>query len=449
MNAVLRLVYTYFASTTAHKIFSAVGLILTAVTYVLLRTLPQAFFQSALALAGAASLYVGSSMMPLTFGRMARAHMSKLLPGGRGKLLASALITVLLAALPVPVLFVSGLLKFYVPPGVHPTAAQLAQFHRGIVQTFWSGYATVVLFAAWLYVALWFITSKRTPLGYLQGLIVIAVVLIVPTRNIVDAEAQMWWELSQCAITLGGFSVLFLLWPRLRLLGERWRIGLRSGDRSVKRSRIRGRETDLLLGTANPWLLALGQLVPVLLAARIGYYSAAVWLFYLTIFSTVAGAIAGQAAERSRVLWLRGDWSTVQLFAKVEQSFWRHNCCVLGILVVLMVAIGSYADLPVMLLATGLPLLILGTVLSTYLGLMLTRGLRLAESVLAIVVMLALMAVAVLAARNAGDLITVLLLESALALAAVALRYVARNRWANIDWMQCRTDRAFTGRSAA
>ncbi len=450
MNAVLRLVYTYFAGTTAHKIFSAVGLLLTAVTYVLLRTQPQSFLQGVLALVAAASLYVGSSMMPLTFGRMARAHMSKLLPGARVKLLVSALITVMLAALPTPLLFVSGLLTGMGPPGhATATAAQIAQFHQGIVQTFWSSYPTIMLFAAWLYVALWFITSKRNTVGYLQGLIVIAVVLIVPTRNIEEPEALMWWDLGQCALTLGGFSVLFLLWPRLRMVSERWRIGLRSGDRTGSSSRIRGREIDLLLGTSNPWLLAFGQLLPVLLAARIGYYSAAVWLFYPTIFSTVAGAIAGQAAERSRVLWLRGDWSTVQLFAKVEQSFWRHNCCVLGILVILMVAIGSYADLPVMLLATGLPLLILGTVLSTYLGLMLTRGLRLAESVLAIVAMLVLMAVAVLAARNAGDLIKVLLLEFALALAAVALRYVARNRWANIDWMQCRTDRAFTGRAAA
>jgi hypothetical protein len=380
---------------------------------------------------------------------MARTHMSKLLPGGRIKLLASALITVTCVALPTPVLLVSGLLVAIGPQAAHPTAAQIAQFHRGIIQTFWMTYALVIIFCAWLYVALWFITSKRNTVGFLQGLTVIAVVLLVPTRNIVEPEALMWWDLSQCAITLGGFSVLFLLWPRLRLLGERWGIGTAPGYRTGKRSRLRGREIDLLLGTSNPWLLALGQLLPVLLAARIGYYSAAVWLFYLTIFSTVAGAIAGQAAGRSRVLWLRGDWSTVRLFAKVEQSFWRHNCCVLGILLILMVAIGSYAGLPVMLLATGLPLLILGTVLSTYLGLMLTRGLRLAESVLAIIVMLALMAVAVLAARNAGDLFTVLLLEFALALAAVALRYVARSRWANIDWMQCRIDRALTGRSAA
>jgi hypothetical protein len=375
--------------------------------------------------------------------------MSKLLPGARLKLLASALITVMLVALPTPLLFVSGLLTGMGPPSGHPTAAQIAQFHLGVIQTFWSTYALLIVFCAWLYVALWFITSKRNTVGFLQGLIVIAAVLIVPTRNIEQPEALMWWDLSQCAMTLGGFSVLFLLWPRLRLLGQRWGIGTAPGDWTAKRSRIRGREIDLLLGTSNPWLLAFGQLVPVLLAARIGYYSAAVWLFYLTIFSTVAGAIAGRAAERSRVLWLRGDWSTVQLFSKVEQSFWRHNCCVLGILVILMVAIGSYTDLPVMLLATGLPLLILGTVLSTYLGLMITRGLRAVESVLAVVVMLALMAVAVLAARNSDQLLTVLLLEFALAVMALALRHAARSRWANIDWMQCRTDRALTGRSAA
>jgi len=69
---------------------------------------------------------------------------------------------------------------------------------------------------------------------------------------------------------------------------------------------VPGREIDPLLGTANPWLLAVGQFVPIALAARIGFYSAEVWLFYLTIFSTVGGAIAGQAAERSRGIWLCG-----------------------------------------------------------------------------------------------------------------------------------------------
>jgi hypothetical protein len=448
MNAVLRLVYTYYSGTPALKAFSAAGVILTAVTFVLLRTQPQSLFLGVLAMVAAAALYVGSSLMPVTFGRMARTHTAKLLPGGRIKLLASALLTVMLVALPTPFLFVSGLLTGMGPPP-HATPALVAQFHRGVTQTFWTTYSLLIVFSVWLYVALWFITSKRNAVGFLQGLTVIAVALVVPTRNIVEPEALMWWDLTQCGLTLAGFSALFLLWPRLRPLVERWRQSAAAGSPAGSRSRVRGREVDLLLGTSNPWLLAFGQLLPVLLATRIGYYSASVWLFYLTIFSTVTGAIAGRAAERSRVLWLRGDWSTVQLFSMVEKSFWRHNCCVLGVLLALMLAIGGYAHLPIMLLATGLPLLVLGTVLSTYLGLMITRGLRLAESIFAIVVMLALMAAAMLAARDADDLLTVLSLEFALAVTAVALRYAARSRWAHIDWMQCRVDRALTGRSAA
>jgi hypothetical protein len=448
MKAVLRLIYTYFSGTPAQKVFSALGLALIAVTYVLMRTTPSSN-PSVLALVGSASFFLGSALMPLTFGRLARSHMSKLLPGARIKLLASALITVLLVALPTPALFVMGLLVAIGPHIDHPTLQQIESFRQGIIQTFFSTYADVTLLVAWLYVALWFVTSKRNTVGLLQGLVVIAVVLIVPTRKIVEPEVLMWWDLLQCATTLVAFSLLFLTWPWLRALGYRWNLGRAREYTPGDKIRLRGREIDLLLGTSNPWLLAFGQLVPVLLAARIGYYSAAVWLFYLTLFSTVAGAIAGQAAERSRALWLRGDWSRAQLFSQVERAFWRHNNYVLAVLLILMVGIGSYAGLPGTLLATGLPLLILGTVLSTYLGLMLTRGLRLAESILAVAVMLALMAVAILAARNSDNLATVVGLEFLLALAAVVLRLVARARWARIDWMQCRADRALSGRSAA
>ena len=103
-----------------------------------------------------------------------------------------------------------------------------------------------------------------------------------------------------------------------------------------------------------------------------------------------------------------------------------------------MVAIGRYANLPMMLLVTGLPLFILGTLLSTYLGLMITRGLRWSESVLAIAVMLALMAVAVLAARDTDGLLTVSCWNLRWRSIALTLRFVARGRWAHIDWLQCR-----------
>ena len=191
MKAVARLIYTHFAATRAHRLFSAVGWLLVLATYVLLRTRPQSLVLGALAFGAATSVYVGSSMMPLMFGRLARAQIFNVLPRGRGKLLVSALVTVLLVGLPLPILFVSGLLTVIGPPNAHPTAEQIATFHRGIIETFWSSYAVVVIFCFWLYVALWFITSKRNTLGFLQGLAVIAVVLMVPTRNILDPEALM------------------------------------------------------------------------------------------------------------------------------------------------------------------------------------------------------------------------------------------------------------------
>jgi hypothetical protein len=79
---------------------------------------------------------------------------------------------------------------------------------------------------------------------------------------------------------------------------------------------------------------------------------------------------------------------------------------------------------------------------------MITRGLRLTEAAFAISVMLALVAVAVLAARNSADLLPTLLPEGVLGIVAPALRYAARNRWAQIDWIQCRADRALSGRFA-
>ena len=202
-----------------------------------------------------------------------------------------------------------------------------------------------------------------------------------------------------------------------------------------------------MLGTANPAAIA-AQVGPIVIASRIGYDTPSVWLYYLTIFSTVAGAIAGQAAERTRALWLRGDWSREVLFTQVERSFWRHNSYVLGSLLLLMVGIGSYAGFSVTLLVAGLPLLVLGTVLSTYLGLMITRGMRLLEAVLGVGVMLGLMAVSVLVAGERVDLVSVIALEVFLAVLAVVLRSAARRRWTQIDWMLCRRDRALSGRGA-
>ena len=119
----------------------------------------------------------------------------------------------------------------------------------------------------------------------------------------------------------------------------------------------------------------------------------------------------------------------------------------LGLLLILMVTIGSYAGLSASVLLIGIPLLILGTVLSTYLGLMVTRGLRWLEGTLAVAVMLTLMAIAVLAARG-GEQLLIVALEIVLAGTALALRFAARERWQHLDWALCRPELAPRARGA-
>jgi hypothetical protein len=203
-----------------------------------------------------------------------------------------------------------------------------------------------------------------------------------------------------------------------------------------------------MLGTSNPWRWVAALAIPAILATRFEFDGSAAWLYFLTIFSTVAGAIAGEAAGRSRALWLRGDWSRERLFAQVEQSFWWHNGCVLGVLMVLMVAIGGYVEVPARTLAAGLPLLVLGTVLSTYLGLLVTQGLRWIECALATTVMVALLVLVWVIAEDDADLTVVFMLEAMLAVLALVLRFAARRRWMRIDWMLSRPNRALIARGA-
>jgi hypothetical protein len=413
--------------------------------------------------AAAVMIFMGSALMPLMFGRLARSHAIRVLPHGRLKLLASAFITVALVALPLPLMALYGMyqaMDYYSTVGLYgklaphvTTSAEMVQKIRaGYIQNFWLMLTQSFLNTGWLYLTLWFVTSERSIAGYVKGLLVILFMMVVPLRELTELSATLHGSLLQIGAVWAVFSAGFLLWPKWKAATATWRLMPEGGFAALVVKRVAGREIDLMLGSANPWLLIGAQVVPIVFASTIGYYSPAVWLFYLTIFSTVAGAIACQAAERSRVLWLRGDWSRSELFVQVERSFWRHNSFVMGALIVLMVGIGSYAALPVSLLAIGLPLLMLSTILSTYLGLMVTRGLRLLEGAIAVVVMLALMGVAVIAARANGrkeDIAIVIAIEIAMAVAAIVLRGAAKARWEKIDWMLCRPDRALRTRHAS
>jgi hypothetical protein len=458
MKAVVRLVLTYALGTPVLRVFSAVGAVLILLSFAL-----SDYLQSDLLLVapfvGATAFFLGSALMPLMFGRMARSHLIRVLPWGRVKLLVSAFITVAIVALPLPLFLVCQLFQvdhYYAHlshAGAHhhvPGAATIEKMRQGYIQNIWLTLTTAFLTTGWLYLTLWFITSQRSIAGYVKGLLVILFIMYGPMRQLSELSVTLKGSLTQIGIVWLLFSAAFLLWPRWKALSASWRRPQGDFAAFLKRQ-VGGREIDLLLGSHNPWLLTSAQVVPIVFASTIGFYSPAVWLFYLTLFSTVAGAIACQAAERSRVLWLRGNWSRAQMFSVVERSFWRHNSFVLGALIALMVAIGSYTALPVLLLAAGLPLLALGTVLSTYLGLMVTRGLHFAEGSLAVVIMLALMAVAIVAARSqdrTDDILIVVAIEAALAVVALVLRSAAKARWASIDWTLCRPEHALRLRTA-
>jgi hypothetical protein len=162
------------------------------------------------------------------------------------------------------------------------------------------------------------------------------------------------------------------------------------------------------------------------------------WLVFLIVFSAIAGAIASQAAARSRRLWLRFDWTRAELRRHVERAFWRYNVWFLAVLLLLFLAIAGYYGFDRAVVMHGVALLVLGCAVSTYLGLLITRGLGWFESALCILTMVALTLSAILVVT--GELAVALELELLLGALTIVFYVLAHARWAALDWMQCRAD---------
>jgi hypothetical protein len=204
-----------------------------------------------------------------------------------------------------------------------------------------------------------------------------------------------------------------------------------------------GGEIDFLIGTARPWTLAAGQIVPIAIATylmRVAAWAPLAWVFFLTIISVTTGAVASLAATRGRALWLRTRWTRAELFRHVENAFWRYNCWTLGVLLLLLVAIGDSLGVPTRMLAFGMGLLALGTTLSTYIGLIVTARIGWRDAALAVVVILALMRTAFLATLPTIPAPTIVTYELGLTALALIVRELARRRWSRLDWMLCRAD---------
>ena len=445
MKAVLRLIVTYFTGTPLLRGITALGVIGVIGGSAALLYLPpligsqggpsrfalwQETVLTLLPVAGLLCFTFGASLQPALFARLASSHYMYVLPYGRVKLLASVFVTLALIAL-VAALTITG--YYYRSP-----------FALGLV--FERAFVVSLLTCNTLYVVLWLTGRSGSAIGLLVGALVTIATLVLPIRFIGWPSRPLGAYWAGCALLWGVFAAGFLLAPRYkRALGRLKQV---LGGRIAGATYEGGGEIDFLIGTARPWALALGQVVPILIATYFlnGFQRTMApsaptpWLFFLTILSILSGAIASVAATRSRGLWLRAHWTRAELFRRVEDAFWRHNSYALGVLLVMLVVVGTYFYLPTRTLAFGMGLLMLGTALSTYLGLMITTRIGWIDAALAVATMLALMLVAVYTSAPSTPAAKIVAFEALLVAAAVIFRYVARRRWTNLDWMLCRAD---------
>jgi hypothetical protein len=433
MKAVGRLLLTYFFGSHVSRWLTLLGLLPIMVAVFVIFSLPKPEHSLAFAMPGLVFLFLGTSMMPLTLGRLSASHAAALLPGARIKLLASALLTVMLVALPLglltPLLYVAGMSADVSALGTDPMLLQYTLWLSAFM------YTSSILVAAWLYIFIWFVSSQRNLMGFAKGLLFL---VLAPPHAPQDDGTGLQRNLWFIGVYTVLFSVLFLAWPRIK---RRLPANLSgwSGDTKTQRE-FAGREVDLLLGNARPWHYIVALAIPLVMVTRMESTSHVFWLFYLTIFSTVIGAAAGQLPSRARALWLRGDWSRSTLFTAIEKSAWRHNGLILFTLVILLLGVGFYRHLPAAIVMVGIPLVIIGTVLSTYLGLMLTRGMRVLEGTLGAIVMMSVSGVSAYAISKTFNPVIAVAALVLLAAFALALRQVARQRWTRIDWSDCRGD---------
>jgi hypothetical protein len=451
MKAVLRLVLTHFTGTrllAATTVLGTLAIVGGSVMFLYLPPLlggqggPSRFSLGVEALifltpvAGVIAVAFGASMLPTLFSRLAASHYLYVLPYGRIKILISVFLTLTIVALVVA----CTTTVYYVRS---PLQLDIV-FERAFV--------VALLTTNLLYVVLWLTGKATSAIGLLVGSIAMIVTLFVPLPFIALPSRSLAVPWTASFLLWGGFAAAFLLAPRWK--GAVGKIRQTIAAHVPGASYQGGGEVAFLIGTARPWALALGQIVPILMASYaltafevMAPSAASPWLFFMTILSILAGAIASLAATRSRSLWLRAHWTRAQLFRRVEDALWRQSSFALGVLLVLLVVLGTQAYVPTQVLVLGIGLVMLGVALSTYLGMMITAPIGWLDAVLAVAAMVLLMMAANYASKPTTPAAMVVAFEAALVGLAWIFRFIAQRRWERLDWMRCRAE--LTVRAAA
>ena len=442
MRAVLRLTWYYFTATPLMRRLAALGLVLSIVGITGYAFMPpwtlgtgmrqEALWYQATVLAlpwfGLVLLVTSTALMPGIVERISLGRAVWVLPGGRVRLLASAIL---------PAVFLATLTA---------TGATIAfleySLQTGYGRIFYRTFLMAFVDFGLIYTAIWLV-GKTSGVWRLAGTLWIVISITIPLRYVGGIPPFSPLEGLGLASWLV-FAVLLLAGGRIRhaLQGPRARLK-RLGTRAVPAFRYTaGAELDLLLGTTRPWIVALGQVIPIGVMAWFVPESR-IWLVFLVTFSAISGAITSQAAARSRRLWLRYDWTREEIRRRVERAYWRFNACSLGVLLTLFVGLGLYAEFDMSIMMHSLALIVLGSIVCTYLGLLITRGLGWFETIVGILTMTALTLAALAVVRN--DFGAAIGLEALLAGLAIVYRFMARSRWLALDWMRCRFETPVRG----
>lgn len=442
MNAVARLFRTYLSVNPLIIGLSLTGIALYIVGTIIFMILPPwelsmgtradtsltvQMLLMAAAFVAIIALFFASSFMPLIVARLAMSHQICVLPHGRGRVAMSAVVTTaVLASL---------------------TGGLAMQFFRdfpievSLGHVFLKAFAISFVDFGLIYVALW-VVSRLRGIWLLAGCVLVVLSVSLPLQAIDAMQAPLDWPVALGAVCWAVFIAAFLLEPKLRaslppLVGFFETHAARL--RPITRLRP-GSQTDQLLGTGRPWIFACGQVVPILGAAWL-VRRPDIFIFLLTLVSAIGGATATYAAPRSKRLWLRSGSLRPELFRLIEASYCRHNGLAVAVQLALLLVGGWIVGMPARMLLLAAPLVLLGALTSTYLGMMMTRGLDWFEATLGVLTMVALgltaLAVTNVATSGEIDRADALLLELVLVVLAATYRTLAKRRWSQLDWMLC------------
>jgi hypothetical protein len=367
---------------------------------------------------GVVALFFAGALMPAIFGHLARGRQLDMLPYGRVRLLSSAVCTVCLIAAIFGLVTKALFLAFPEPP----------EF------VFAKGFAIALLTFSPMYLLVWFVGRAKGAIGTLSGSMLIIPSLALPLHFIQIPQPPMSFPVTVGALIGLICAIVFLTAPIWRHWSLFSWIGPERTSRRVSPGYSPGNEFALITGTARPWVLSIGLIVPVAVATLF-ITAPSIWLCYFMLCSVISGGISSLSVSRSRALWLRGPWTRSKLLSEIEGLHWRQNAYCLSSLIVLLVAIGSYLEFPTSLLAAGIPLLLLGCATGTYLGLMMTRSIDWLDATCAAATMIVLLVVAVQAANLSFP--TLACAYASLVCLAFGYRVLAQKRWARLDWIEC------------